>query len=74
LGAAFVATFFAAFLAGAFLAAFLVAFSMIIFCLMLMGGRVNVRSTGTRYLLKAGLLPLFIQITIISSDLFVTFL
>ena len=75
-GAPFLATFFAAglataFLAAAFLAAVLVAFFMIIFCLMVMGVHVNARGAGTRYLLRAGCLPPFFEITMIALFLFI---
>jgi hypothetical protein len=75
-GAPFLATFFAAglataFLAAAFLAAVLVAFFMIIFCLMVMGVHVNARGAGTRYLLRAGCIPPFFEITMIALFLFI---
>ena len=70
-GAPFLATFFAAGLATAFFAAVLVAFFMIIFCLMVMGVHVNARGAGTRYLLRAGCLPPFFEITMIALFLFI---
>jgi hypothetical protein len=58
-------------LAAAFLAAVLVAFFMIIFCLMVMGVHVNARGAGTRYLLRAGCIPPFFEITMIALFLFI---